>query len=93
MNFTVTHKGKRYHWGNFDNTNEVYIFCLGIEFDVETKLQTDMDTVIEFVMQCHNQDCNNAPLRPFVAFIVDWWNELRNRDKQYVVNKFYEIKN
>ena len=28
MNFTVTHKGKRYHWGNFDNTNEVYIFCL-----------------------------------------------------------------
>lgn len=90
MKFTVKHNGRNYV---FDTADELYIFGLGIEIDVETKLQTNIIAFVDFIRQCHNEDCNNAPLKPFVAFIADWWKELRGRDKQFIVNNFYENRN
>lgn len=94
MLFTVTHQDKkRYHWSSFDNTDELYIFCLGVEMDIETKLETDIDTFVDFVMQCFEEDCRNAPLKSLVTFIADRWNEFQIRDTRFIINKFYEIKN
>ena len=88
MKFTVVHNNKKY---GFDTANELYIFGLGIELDVETKLQIDIIPFIKFIKRCHEEDCNNAPLKPFVTFIIEWWKELHQSDAQFIVNKFYEI--
>lgn len=90
MDFTVFHKGKTYCLNTAD---DLYIFGLGIEMNIEEKLQTDIITFVDFIRQCHKTDCCNAPLKPFTTFITDWWNELHNKDKLFIVNKFYEIKN
>lgn len=88
MKFTVIHDNRTF---TFDTADELYIFGLGIELDVETKLNTDILTFVNTVREQHSRDCFNAQLKPFTIFIMEWWNKLNYGDGFYLVNKFYEI--
>ena len=89
MKFTVIHNDNIYE---FNTANELYIFGIAADLGIEEKLNTHLEAFVTFVTECHKEDCFNAPLEPFTLFIAEWWKELQGRDKQYIANKFYEIR-
>ncbi len=89
MKFTVTHNNKTFA---FDTADELYIFGLGIELDIERKLNTDIGTFVKTVREHHRRDCFTAPLKDFTEFIITWWDKTTDPDEFYLVNKFYELR-
>lgn len=88
MKYTVIHNNKTF---TFDSSDELYIFGLGVELDVERQLNTDIETFVKTVREHHRRDCFNAQLKPFTKFMFIWWGDTEDRDEFYLVNKFYEI--
>lgn len=50
MKFKTIHNNSVYE---FDTANQLYIFGIAIEFNVEQKLHVDLKTFIAFVNDCH----------------------------------------
>ena len=88
MKFALIHNNKQY---GFDTADELYIFGLAIELEMETKYNIDINKFVAFVNKCHMENCLHTPLKPFAKFIAKWHTELQERDPVFVVNKFYEI--
>lgn len=89
MKFTVIHNNKTF---TFDSSDELYIFGLGIELDVERQLNTDIETFVKTVREHHRRDCFNAPLKQFTKFIFEWWDETVGRSEYFLIDRYYEFR-
>lgn len=88
MEFKITHNNKT---SSFDTADEMYIFGLGIEYEVEKKHGVNIEEFVACIYKCHAYNCFNTPLKHFTKYMADWWEVTQKDDPRAVIESYYRL--
>jgi len=67
--------------------SQVYIFHTAVLRDI-----TDVDLILEMVdlvQDCYINDAERTPLGVLADFIIEFWNEHKNKPRSVILEEFY----